>query len=156
MRRGLDKWRMLVIDDTVIDLCTVLDLGKSCRVLEARVGADEINRHKGHNYYTVLKSGCKGEEPNLIKIKGLAKLITVLFIVWRRILSVTTLRRGNTTEEPKTVLTENKLNTLGRPLKSKMPEASQSTTVSNYIRKTARLGCYLARASSSPPANLLL
>ena len=41
-------------------------------------------------------------------------------------------------------------------VKPKRHEASQPRSLSNYIRKMAKLGGYLARASDPPPGNLVV
>ncbi len=69
---------------------------------------------------------------------------------------MTMLQRENTTEEPTAVLTENELNILEKLVKPARHETSQPRSLSNYIRKMAKLGGYLARASDPPPGNLVI
>jgi hypothetical protein len=66
------------------------------------------------------------------------------------------LQRENTDEEPTAVFTENELNILDKLVKLKRHEANQPRSLSNYIRKMAKLGGYLARASDPPPGNLVV
>ena len=66
------------------------------------------------------------------------------------------LQRENTTEEPTAVFTENELNVLDKLLKPKRHETSQPRSLFNHIRKMAKLGGYLARASDPPPGNLVV
>jgi len=66
------------------------------------------------------------------------------------------LQRENTTEEPTAVFTENKLNILDKLVKPTRHETSQPRSLSNYIRKMAKLGGYLTRASDPPPGNLVI
>lgn len=69
---------------------------------------------------------------------------------------MTMLQRENTDEEPAAVFTENELNILDKLVKPKVHETSQPRSLSNYIRKMAKLGGYLARASDPPPGNLVI
>jgi hypothetical protein len=72
---------------------------------------------------------------------------------------MTMLQRENTDEEPTAVFTENELNILDKLVKPKRLETSQPRSLSNYIRKMAKLGGYLARlarASDPPPGNLVI
>ena len=69
---------------------------------------------------------------------------------------MTMLQRENADEEPAAVFTENELNILDKLVKPKVHETSQARSLSNYIRKMAKLGGYLARASDPPPGNLVI
>ena len=69
---------------------------------------------------------------------------------------MTMLQRKNTTEEPTAVFTENELNILDKLVKPKRHETSERRRLSNYIRKMAKLGGYLVRASDPPPGNLVV
>ena len=66
------------------------------------------------------------------------------------------LQPENTDEEPTAVFTENELNILDKLVKPKRHKTSQPRSLSNYIRKLAKLGGYPARASAPPPGNLVL
>jgi hypothetical protein len=61
-----------------------------------------------------------------------------------------------TATEPTAVFTENGLNILDKLVKPKRIDTSQPRRLSNYIRKVAKLGGYLARASDPPPGNLVI
>ena len=69
---------------------------------------------------------------------------------------MTVLQRENTDQEPTAVFTENELNILDKLVKAKILETSQPRSLSNYIRKMAKLGGYLARASDPSPGNLVI
>ena len=69
---------------------------------------------------------------------------------------MTMLHRENTDEEPIAVFTENELNIIDKLVKPKRLETSQPRSLYNYIRKMAKLGGYLARASDPPPGNLVI
>jgi hypothetical protein len=113
-------------------------------------------RWKIEMFHKILKSGCRAEESKLRTSEGLAKFIATLCIVGWRIFWMTMLQRENTDEEPAAVFTENELNILDKLVKPKVHETSQPRSLSNYIRKMAKLGGYLARASDPPPGNLVI
>jgi hypothetical protein len=69
---------------------------------------------------------------------------------------MTILQRENTDEEPTAVFTENGSNIFDKLLKLKRNKTSQPRSLSNYIRKMAKLGGYLARANDPPPGNLVI
>ena len=69
---------------------------------------------------------------------------------------MTMLQRANKDEKPTAVFTENELNILDNLVKPKRLETSQPRSLSNYIRKMAKLGGYLAQASDPPPGNLVI
>jgi hypothetical protein len=113
-------------------------------------------RWKIEMFHKVLKSGCRAEEPKLRTSEGLAKLIATLCIDGWRILWMTMLHRENTDKEPTAVFTENELNIFDNLVKLKRHETSQPRSLSNYIRKMAKLGGYLAQAGDPPPGNLVI
>ena len=66
------------------------------------------------------------------------------------------IQRENTTEKPALVFTGNELNIINKLVKPKRHETSQPRSLSNYIRKIAKLGGYLPRASDPQPGNLVI
>ena len=69
---------------------------------------------------------------------------------------MTMFQSEKTDEEPTAVFTNNELNILDKLVKQKRHETSQTRSLSNYIRKMAKLGGYLAQASDPPPRNLVI
>jgi hypothetical protein len=66
------------------------------------------------------------------------------------------LQRENITEKTIAVFTGNELNIIDKLLKPKRHETNQPKSLSNYIRKMAKLGGCLARANDPPPGNLVI
>lgn len=107
-------------------------------------------RWKIETFHKILKSGCKAEASKLRTAERLAKLIAVFCILSWRIFWMTMMNRCCTNASPKIALSDIEISILDQVMHG------QENTLSGYLIKIAKLGGYLARASDSPPGNLVM
>lgn len=113
-------------------------------------------RWKIETFHKILKSGCKAEESKLRSAERLTKLISVYCILSWRIFWMTMINRSCKDASPKLALTEMEINLLDQIRKSKKQSSEKSKRLTDYINQIAKLGGYLARASDSPPGNIVM
>lgn len=113
-------------------------------------------RWKIETFHKILKSGCKAEESKLRTAERLANLIAVYCIVSWRIFWLTMLNRTAPQAPAETALTPTEILILDALITPKPGEAPPRRIVSEYIKKLARLGGYLARTNDLPPGNTLI
>ncbi len=114
------------------------------------------SRWKIETYHKILKSGCKVEESRLRTAERLVNLIAVFCILGWRIFWMTMLNRSSTDASPDTIFSDVEQKLLDHLVPDRPKEPFTKNSLSFYITKLARLGGYLARASDSPPGNIVM
>ena len=112
-------------------------------------------RWKIETFHKILKSGCKAEDRKLRTAERLVNLIAVFCIVSWRTFWMTMLSRSNPNAAPSLALTQTEIQLLDHIVPDK-PASADRNSISHYIRKIARLGGYLARASDPAPGNTVM
>ena len=112
-------------------------------------------RWKIEVFHKILKSGCKVELSRLRTAPRLVNLIATCCVVAWRIFWLTMINRSEPAAAPAVALTQLELQLLDQLTPDRRATA-ESPTLSRYIVQIARLGGYLARASDSPPGNIVL
>ena len=107
-------------------------------------------------FHKVLKSGCHAEAAKLRTAERLVNLLAVLCILSWRIFSMTMIHRTTPEAPAEIVFVKLELRLLDALVKETSPVGQRRKTLSTYLIKLARLGGYLARASDSPPGNLVI
>jgi len=100
-------------------------------------------RWKIETFHKILKSGCKAEESKLRTAERLANLIAIYCIVSWRILWLTMLNRIAPEAPPEVALTPTEILLLDELIKTKPSDAPPKKTVSEYLKKVARIGAIL-------------
>lgn len=113
-------------------------------------------RWKIEVFHKILKSGCKAEDARLRTAERLVKLIAVFCILSWRVFWMTMIHRSAPAAEPRMVLTDKEILLLDHLVPDQTCHGPQNRTLAVYLTKIARLGGYLARASDSPPGNLVM
>ena len=113
-------------------------------------------RWKIETFHKILKSGCKAEESKLRTAERLANLIAVYCIVSWRIFWLTMLNRIAPEAPPEVALTSTEILLLDELIKPKPSDILSMKTISEYLKKVARIGGYLARANDPPPGNMIM
>lgn len=113
-------------------------------------------RWKIETYHKILKSGCKVEESRLRTAERLVNLIAVFCILGWRVFWMTMLNRSSADLPPNTVFSDIECQLLDHLVPDRHTEPFPKKALSFYITKLARLGGYLARASDSPPGNIVM
>ena len=111
-------------------------------------------RWRIETFHKILKSGCRAEASRLRTAQRIVNLIAVFCLLSWRIFWMTMINRVAPMSSPLVALTEVETQLLDTllPEKPKRRKAKLST----YLIKIARLGGYLARASDSPPGNMVM
>jgi hypothetical protein len=112
-------------------------------------------RWKIETFHKILKSGCKAEESKLRTAERLVNLLAVLCILSWRIFWMTMINRAAPDAPPELAFTRIELRLLDALVNDK-PTRRRKKTLSTYLTKVAQLGGYLARATDSPPGNLVM
>jgi hypothetical protein len=110
-------------------------------------------RWKIETFHKILKSRCKAEDSRFRTAQRLTNLISIFCIVSWRIFWMTMINRAQPEAPTTSVLTETGFRLLDAAVRS---PPGKPTTLSNYLTKLARLGCYLARAGDPPPGNTVI
>lgn len=113
-------------------------------------------RWKIEVFHKILKTGCKAEESKLRTAERLANLISVFCILSWRVFWMTMMNRSAPQAPAKLALTKTEIRLLDHPIEDAGKGRSQAKTLCHYLTKIARLGGYLARASDSPPGNMVM
>jgi hypothetical protein len=113
-------------------------------------------RWKIEMFHKILKSGCHAEESKLRTAERLVNLLAVLCILSWRIFWMTMIHRSAPETPAEVVFVQLELRLLDALVKETSHLGQQQKTLSTYLTKLARLGGYLARASDSPPGNLVI
>ena len=111
-------------------------------------------RWKIETIHKILKSGCNAEKAKLRNAERLVKLIAVFCIIAWRIFWMTMAKRQTKHAAPEIALTNNEMKILDLVVEDKIPPPKK--TLTDYIRKIARLGGYLDRKNDPPPGNMVL
>jgi hypothetical protein len=90
------------------------------------------------------------------RAERLVNLISVFCILSWRIFWLTTLNRVDPDAPPDLALTQSEIDLLDKLVADKSEKRSTIKTISHYLIKIARLGCYLARANDGPPGNKVI
>jgi hypothetical protein len=114
------------------------------------------SRWKIETFHKILKSGCKAEASKLRTADRLVNLIAVFCILSWRIFWMTMLSRSTSDAPSSIAFTETECQLLDHLVPDKSKRNSARKSLSSYIVKVARLGGYLARASDSPPGNIVM
>jgi hypothetical protein len=113
-------------------------------------------RWKIEVFHKILKSGCKAEESKLRTAERLVNLIATFCIMSWRIFWMTMINRSAKSAPPKVALTPLEIELLDRLVKDKNAPKARRKTLSDYLKKIAQLGGYLARASDPAPGNMVM
>jgi hypothetical protein len=113
-------------------------------------------RRKIETFHKILKSGCKAEESRLRTAERLTNLIAVFCILSWRIFWLTMMNRSIPDASPKLAFTALEIHLLDQLAKGNRSQRPPRKSISLYLTKIARLGGYLARASDSPPGNMVM
>jgi hypothetical protein len=113
------------------------------------------SRWKIETFHKIVKSGCKAEESKLRTADRLVNLIAVFCILSWRIFWMTMLNRATSAAPTSIAFTPTECQLLDHLVPDPV-KASTKKSLSSYIIKVARLGGYLARASDSPPGNMVM
>jgi hypothetical protein len=113
-------------------------------------------RWKIETFHKILKSGCKTEDSKLRTAERLTNLIAVFCVVSWRVFWMTMLNRATPDAPPEVALTQSEIVILDELIKLKPWDAPPKGTLSEYLKKIAKLGGYLARASDPPPGNMIM
>jgi transposase-like protein/DDE family transposase len=113
-------------------------------------------RWKIETFHKILKSGCKVEESRLRTADRLVNLIAVFCILSWRIFWMTMLNRSSQTLPPDFVFSDVERQLLDHFVPDRPTSQPTNKSLSSYITKVAKLGGYLARASDSPPGNIVM
>jgi hypothetical protein len=114
------------------------------------------SRWKIETFHKVVKSGCKAEESKLRTADRLVNLIALFCILSWRIFWLTMLNRSTSNALASIVFTDTECQLLDHLVPDKPNSNSARKSLSSYVVKVARLGGYLARASDSPPGNIVM
>ncbi len=104
-------------------------------------------RWKIEVFHKILKTGCKAEESKLRTAERLVNLISIFCIVSWRNFWMTMINRTSPHAPPTIALTQDECIILDGLVK----DSGETKTLSDYIRKLAQTGGYLARRSDPPP-----
>ena len=113
-------------------------------------------RWKIEVFHKILKSGCKAEESKLRTSERLVNLISIFCIVSWRIFWMTMINRTAPQAPPTIALTQEECVILDTLVKSTPNNNRGTRALSDYIRKLAQIGGYLARRSDPPPGNTVI
>jgi hypothetical protein len=113
-------------------------------------------RWKIEMFHKILKSGCPAEESKLRTAERLVNLLAVLCILSWRIFWMTMIHRSAPETPAEVVFVQLELRLLDALVKETSHLGQPQKTLSTYLTKLARLGGYLARASDSPPGNMVI
>ena len=113
-------------------------------------------RWKIEVFHKILKSGCKAEDSKLRTAERLVNLIATFCIMSWRIFWMTMINRSAENAPPKVALTPLEIELLDRLVKDKHAPKARRKTLSDYLKKIAQLGGYLARASDPAPGNMVM
>ena len=102
-----------------------------------------------------MKSGCKAEESKLRTAERLVNLMAIFCIMSWRIFWMTMLNRSIEAAPPRFALTPLEVQLLDRLVADKDTNHGRKSA-SDYLRKIAQLGGYLARANDPPPGNMVM
>lgn len=101
-----------------------------------------------------MKSGLKAESLKFQDTRRLVNTISVFCILGWRVFWMTMINRVIPGDSPKLVFTSDEINLLnGVKYKS---STKHNNIVSEYIKKVAILGGYLARNNDPPPGNIVI
>ena len=114
------------------------------------------SRWKIETFHKIVKSGCKAEESKLRTADRLVNLIAVFCILSWRIFWMTMLNRSTSNTPISIAFTDTECQLLDHLIPDPTKNRSTKKSLSSYIIKVARLGGYLARASDSPPGNIVM
>jgi hypothetical protein len=111
-------------------------------------------RWRIETFHKILKSGCRAEASKLRTAQRIVNLIAVFCVLSWRIFWMTMMNRVAPTVSPLVALTN--VETL--LLDTLVPETPKrrKAVLTTYLVKIARLGGYLARATDSPPGNMVM
>jgi hypothetical protein len=112
-------------------------------------------RWKIEIFHKIMKSGCKAEESKLRTAERLVNLMATFCIMSWRIFWMTMLNRSIEAAPPSFALTPLEVQLLDRLVADK-DTSSGRKSASDYLRKIAQLGGYLARANDPPPGNMVM
>ena len=110
-------------------------------------------RWKIEVFHKILKSGCKAEESRLRTAERLVNLLATFCILSWRIFWLTMINRAAPSASPALAFTALEIRLLDQLIKDDPKPRRPKTSISSYVRRLARLGGYLARASDPPPGN---
>lgn len=111
-------------------------------------------RWKIEVFHKILKSGLKAESLKFQDTRRLVNTISVFCILGWRVFWMTMINRVIPGDSPKLVFTSDEINLLnGVKYKS---STKHNNIVSEYIKKVAILGGYLARNNDPPPGNIVI
>jgi hypothetical protein len=111
-------------------------------------------RWRIETFHKILKSGCRAEASRLRTAQRIVNLIAVFCILSWRIFWMTMMNRVAPTASPLAALTEVETQLLDTLLPEQRKR--RKATLSDYLIKIACLGGYLARATDSPPGNMVM
>jgi transposase-like protein len=114
------------------------------------------SRWKIETFHKIVKSGCKAEESKLRTADRLVNLIAVFCILSWRIFWMTMLNRATSAAPTALAFTQTECQLLDHLVPDPAKASSKKKSLSSYIVKVARLGGYLARATDSPPGNMVM
>jgi hypothetical protein len=114
------------------------------------------SRWKIETFHKIVKSGCKAEESKLRTADRLVNLIAVFCILSWRIFWMTMFNRSASDAPALIAFTDTECRLLDHLVPDKPKSNSARKSLSSYIVKVARLGGFLARASDSPPGNMVM
>ena len=112
-------------------------------------------RWKIEIFHKIMKSGCKAEESKLRTAERLVNLMATFCIMSWRIFWMTMLNRSIEAAPPRFALTPLEVQLLDRLVVDE-DTGSGRKSASDYLKKIARLGGYLARANDPPPGNMVM
>jgi len=113
-------------------------------------------RWKIETFHKILKSGCRAEASRLRTAERIVNLIAVFCILSWRIFWMTMMNRVAPAAAPTVALTPLETHLLDRLLCDETTPPHRRRRFSDYLRKIARLGGYLARAKDPPPGNMVV
>ncbi len=114
-------------------------------------------RWKIETFHKILKSGCKAEESKLKTSERLVNLVALLCVISWRIFWLTMINRSDPGAPAQCALSPLECDILDQVVLDNSNRTSRpQRNVSTYLRKLARLGGYLARASDPPPGNMVV
>jgi len=112
-------------------------------------------RWKIEVFHKAAKSGCNTEKSKLQTAQRLTNFIATNCVVAWRVCHMTMLKRARPDARPEEVLTTEEIEMLDKHVPDKRG-CSTKKTLSDYIRKIAILGGYLARKNDGPPGNIVM
>lgn len=107
-------------------------------------------------FHKILKSGCRAEDSKLRSTQRLIRLVAVFCILSWRVFWMTMIQRVSPAEPAQVVFTPLEIKLLEKLMAHGGNKSDGEIQLGECLAKVARLGGYLARASDSPPGNMIM